>query len=434
MNKTTELYLIVCLFSLGIACQSGTVETVNKISLKEVNAAEIPAGTGTLAIKDVRIVDGMGNPPIENGVVVVEGNKILSVGEKGRVAVPTDAEIIDGKGKTILPGLIDAHFHLDNLKGWPNMFLRNGITSVRDPGAWIEAYKEEREKYKNLPRLFLTGPHLDMPPPAYPKNSFVILDRKEAREAVNTFADQGASAIKVYFRVSLGLIEEVCDAAHQRGIPVTAHLEITDAREAIKAGLNGIEHITSFGTTLTPRLEAETYRQKMLADNNARRQGRYEVWENIDLESGNTADLIAFLKERGTFVCPTLGAFEYRFSEEKQDTVRIRGFQKMLDFTGMLFRGGGTLVVGSHSWIPYAEPGWSYHHEMALLAEAGVPPLDIIRAGTWENARFFRIEDRLGSLEAGKQADLLIVEGNPVEDIQAIRNIHTVIQNGRVIE
>lgn len=427
-------YLICCLVSFGIACHPGSPEPTSKISLQEVNASEIPAGTQTLVISDVRIVDGKGNPPIEGGVVVVEANKILAVGEKGRVEVPANAKIIDGKGKTVLPGLIDAHFHLDNLKGWPNMFLKNGITSVRDPGAWIEAYEEEREKYENLPRLFLTGPHLDMPPPAYPKNSYVILDRKEARDAVNAFADQGASAIKIYFRVSLGLIEEVCDAAHQRGIPVTAHLEITDARAAIEAGLDGIEHITSFGTTLTPRLEAETYRQKMLADNNARRQGRYEVWEKIDLESEKTADLIAFIKERGTFVCPTLGAFEYRFSEEKQDSVRIRGFQKMLDFTGQLYQGGGTLVVGSHSWIPYAGPGWSFHHEMALLAEAGMPTLEIIRAGTWDNARFFRIEDRLGSLEPGKLADLLIVDGNPVEDIRAIRNIHTVIQNGRVVE
>ena len=350
------------------------------------------------------------------------------------IQIPEDAERIDGSGMSLLPGLIDAHFHLNKHKGHPNLFLRNGITSLRDPGAWIEDFEEELTADYPNPRLFLTGPHLDMFPPAYPENSYILQDRQEAHHAVNAFVDQGASAIKVYFRLSLGLIEEVCKTAHERGVPVTAHLEITDARDAIRAGLDGIEHITSLGTTLMRRDRAEKYRQSVLADNNARRQGRYEVWNGLDIDNRKTNELIDFLVAEGTWVCPTLGAFEYRLDENKDDTVRHRGFEKMMAFTRKAIKGGVRIVVGSHSAVPYAAWGKAYHHEMKLLAECGMKPADIIVAATMENARFFRIDKRLGSIEKGKIADLILINGNPLNDITATQEIQKIMINGNWID
>lgn len=420
--------LLTFLFIIG--CLPAPERAEDSLAIRAVNEATLPVGKEVVVIQGATLIDGRGGSPVSEAVVVVEGNRIQSVGTTENIEIPPDARIIEASGLTLLPGLIDAHFHLINDPGFPALSLSHGVTSLRDPGAWIESYGDARASGLMNPRLFLTGPHLDMWPPAYPENSYILQDRKEAITMVNRFADQGASAIKVYFRLSLDLIEAVCETAAERGIPVTAHLEITDAREAISVGLDGIEHITSFGTALLPVREAEAYRQSILADNSARRQGRYEVWSGIAIDSPESDSLIRFVAEQETFVCPTLGAFEYRYSPEKTDSIRTGGFEQMLAFTGKASRGGVRMVVGSHGAIPYGGFGWAFQHEMELLAEAGMEPADILVAATLENARFFRIEDRLGSIEVGKQADLILIRGNPLDDISSMRNIERVMLNG----
>ncbi|HVQ37307.1 MAG TPA: amidohydrolase family protein, partial [Pyrinomonadaceae bacterium] len=306
-----------------------------------------------------------------------------------------------------------------------------GVTSVRDPGQWIEAYEAVRHSSQAVPRLFLTGPHLDSPPAAYPADSFIVRDREEARLAVERFADAGASAIKIYFRLPLGLIEAVNQAAHARGLPTTAHLEIMDAADAVRAGTDGIEHVTSFGVALLPPREAEKYRQAVLADNAARREGRYEVWNTIDIDGPRARALLGLLAARGTFLSPTLAVFERRVGDKDTTVVHANGFKRMLDFTGRARRAGVPVVVGSHSSVPHAERGWAYQREMELLVEGGLSPMQAIVAATMENARFFRVENRLGSVERGKLADLLLVEGDPLKDIRAMRNVKRVMLNGR---
>lgn len=413
-----------------LACLPAPERADDSSTIQAVNETALPLGKEVIVISGATLIDGRGGFPVSDAVVVIENNYIQAVGTAETIEIPNDAHLIDASGLTLLPGLIDAHFHLINHPGFPALSLSHGVTSLRDPGAWIESYEDARASGLMNPRLFLTGPHLDMWPPAYPENSYILQDRQEAITMVNRFADQGASAIKVYFRLSLDLIKAVCETADDRGIPVTAHLEITDARDAILAGLDGIEHITSFGTALLPIREAEAYRQSILADNSARRQGRYEVWSRIPIDGPESDSLIRFVAAQETFVCPTLGAFEYRDSPEKTDSIRTKGFEQMLAFTGKASQGGVRMVVGSHGAIPYGGFGWAFQHEMELLAEAGMKPADILVAATLENARFFRIADRLGSIEVGKQADLILIRGNPLDDISAMRNIERVMLNG----
>lgn len=397
--------------------------------IRAVNEEELETGEKTIAIVGATLIDGHGAAPIENSIVLVRGNRIESVGKTGEIEIPADAEVVEAQGQTLMPGLIDAHFHLDRHDERLPLFLNQGITTVRDPGAWIEDYDEIRTSGQSIPRLYLTGPHLDMFPPAYPENSFILQDREETRIAVSRFIEQGASAIKVYFRLSLGLIEEVCATAHGYGVPVTAHLEITHAGDAIRAGLDGIEHITSFGTALLPAPAAEGYRQRVLADNNARRRGRYEVWHALQLDDNPLLDsILNIIFEHQTFICPTLGAFEKQY--DRGDSLEVAAFDKMKTFTGLAHRRGGRIVVGSHSMVPYAKRGLAYAHEMALLTECGLTNTEVIKAATIENARFFRIEDQLGSIEPGKLADLILLDGNPLEDIQAMESIQRVMLNG----
>lgn len=431
--KILILLLIGCALAwTGVMAQRSRPTATR--SPREVNEAPKPAAAKTTAIIGATLIDGRGGSPVVDAVVVVRGEKIMAVGPRVSVAVPKEAEVIEAKGLTLLPGLIDSHFHLDGDDPLPSLFLSHGVTSVRDPGAWIEAYDSVRRSGRSLPRLFLAGPHLDNAPPAYPVDSFIVRDPEETRLAVNRAVDQGASVIKVYFRLPLGLIRVAADTAHARGVPVTAHLEIVDAADAIRAGVDGIEHITSFGTALLPPREAEKYRQSILADNNARREGRYKVWSEIDLDSPRTRALLELIARRGTFLSPTLAVFEKQAGDKGATDMHVRAFGQMLKFVGMAKRAGGRIVTGSHSSVPHAERGWAYQRELELLVASGLTPMEALVAGTLENARFFRIADRLGSIESGKLADLILIDGDPLKGIAAIRGIKRVMLNGQWIE
>ena len=398
--------------------------------LREVNQVARPDANHAVAIVGATLIDGRGGPALIDSVVVVRGEKIVAVGKRASVSIPAGAEVVDAKGLTLVPGLIDSHFHIDGDNPLPALYLTHGITSVRDPGQWIEAYDVARKGPAPVPRLFLCGPHLDSPPPAYPADSFIVRDAEETRIAVNRFAGDGASAIKVYFRLPLALIRVATETAHARGLPVTSHLEIVDATDAIRAGVDGVEHATSFGTSLLPLRDAEKYRQAVLADNNARREGRYQVWSVIDLESPRAAALFKLIVERGTVVSPTLAVFERQPGDKDTTEMHVRAFKQMEAFVGHAFRAGAHVVVGSHSDVPHAKRGWAYQRELELLVESGLTPMQAIVAGTMENARFFRAADRLGSIEPGKLADLVLVEGDPSRNISDMRRITRVMLNG----
>lgn len=423
-------------FLVFLSCDRSNTKDNSSLSttvILAVNADEIPKGNKVLALVGATLIDGRGGEPVENSCILISKDKITRVGKTGDVKIPSDAEVIDVKGLTVLPGLIDAHYHNEDSDSLASMFLKRGVTSVRDPGEWIESYDALRASGQPLPRLFLAGPHLDTYPPAYPADSYIVKDPKEAQLAVARFVGQGASVIKAYYGLSIEMIEAICRAAHHYGVPVTAHLEVTNAMDAIDAGLDGIEHITSFGTCLLPMREAEQYKQKVMADNNARRRGRYEVWNSFNFEKNAAADsLIQFLSEKQTFVSPTLAVFERR--ADRGDVVEVGGFANMLAFVGRANNKGVRFVVGSHSYVPYAEFGFAYHREMELLHEAGLTNMQVIQGATLENARFFRIEERLGSIEEGKIADLVFVEGDPLKDIKVMRNVKRVLLNGAWVD
>jgi imidazolonepropionase-like amidohydrolase len=430
MNRYVSRCLAAALFTLLshaiVSAQPRTPAT----TLREVNEIARPDPAQVVAIVGATLIDGRGGAPVPDAAVIVRGERIAQVGTRAAVQVPDGAERVDGSGLTLLPGLIDAHFHLSGDVQLPALFLSHGVTSLRDPGAWNERY-EPVSRSSPAPRLFLTGPHLDMPPPAHPGSAYLVRDAEEARLAVERFIDAGASAIKVYFRLTPSLIKAITDTAHARGVVVTAHLEIVDARDAIRAGVDGIEHVTSFGTALIKPREAEKYRQAVIADNEARREGRYEMWSEIVLDSPAARELFRMIVESGTVVSPTLAVFERRAGDRNTTGAHVTGFRRMLEFVGQAKRAGATIVVGSHSSVPHAAKGWAYHREMELLVESGLSPMEAIVAATLDNARFFRADDRLGSIETGKLADLVLVAGDPLADITAMRQVRRVMLNGQ---
>lgn len=393
----------------------------------------------TVLLDGGTLIDGTGAEPVGNAQVLIGGGRIARVGPQGSFEVPPDARRIDTTGKFLTPGFVDLHFHMaDDLTLVPS-FLAHGITSARDPGAWMELFEPLRnwQESNNMPgpRLFLCGPHLDGPNPAYPKDSVVILSPEEARRWVRGQIHAGATAIKVYFRLPLESIRAAAEEAHRYRIPVTAHLEIIDARDAVNAGVDGIEHITSLGTALVPPMEAERYRQAILKDNNARRDGRYRIWAKIDPESDRARDLAKLLAERKIFVDPNLAVFERRPDpKDPLSEAKVRATANMKRYVGVLHRAGVPIVVGSHSNVPYAERGWAYQRELETLVEAGLTPMQTLAAATKVGARFLGREDEIGTIEQGKLADIVILDKDPLADIANTRSVSKVIVGGQIID
>ncbi|SHG47939.1 Imidazolonepropionase [Chryseolinea serpens] len=399
------------------------------VIIHELNENDIPKGNQVIAFVGATLIDGRGGEPIQNSCVIVRDNQIEAVGKQGDVKVPDGAQIENVEGLTILPGMFDAHYHNENSATLPAVYLRHGITSVRDPGEWNESYAGVRSSGMPLPRLFLTGPHLNTYPPAYPEDAMIVQDAEEGRLAVEKLYHDGATAIKVYYGLPVGTIKAICTAAHAHGLPVMAHLEISNAVDAINAGLDGIEHVTSFGTVLLPPYDAEQYKQRVLADNDARKRGRYDVWNSFKFENNPVADsLIQFLARKKIFLSPTLAAFEKQ--PDHGDSIEVHAFKNMLTFVGLAKKGGVPIVLGSHTFVTYAEFGYAFYREMELLHDAGLSNMEIIVAATLENARYFRVDERLGSIEKGKLADLVFVEGDPLKDLHVLRDAKKVMLNG----
>ena len=239
----------------------------------------------------------------------------------------------------------------------------------------------------------------------------------------------------MYFRLPLESIRAAADEAHRLRVPVTAHLEVIDARDAVEAGIDGVEHITSLGTALIPPMEAEKYRQQILADNGARREGRYRMWASIDPHAKPAADLARFLAERKIFVDPNLAVFERR-SEANQENndIKVRATKNMKEYVGVLHRAGVPIVAGSHSNARYAPRGFAFHREMETLVEAGLTPMETLVAATKIGAEFFQRQNDLGTVEEGKLADILVLDRDPLASISNTRSISTIVIDGRVID
>ena len=268
----------------------------------------------------------------------------------------------------------------------------------------------------------------------------VARDPEEARRLAERNVQQGASALKIYFRLPFASAKAVVDVCLARGLPCTAHLEVLDARELIASGLHGLEHITSLGTSVLPQVEAEAYRQAVLADNAARRDGRYEIFARADLDGPQAQALYAVLRARQPWIDPTLAVFERRAERPPPGTkpemlkVMVAGFAKMKQLTRRVGLEGARLVMGGHSDVPFAARGEAPWRELELLVESGLSPLEAITAATGTAAAFLYRSDEIGTLRQGLQADLVVLGGDPSRDISAVRRVERVMVGGKWID
>lgn len=424
-GKAVSLLSLVALLSCCAVCAADGFGEVN--SPAEANESKV------VALVNARIIDATGRKPIERGTLIVAGTKVVAVGKLTEVEIPKDCQQIDLAGKTILPGFIDCHFHSINDLDQPRTFLQHGVTSLRDPGHPFRYYETVLRAREPMPRVFLCGGHIDGSPPIWPEQASVATSAKRAAEIVREHKENGATAIKVYFRLPLELIRAVCVEADRQKIPVTAHLELVKAVDAIDAGVNGIEHATSFGTSLTEsESEVNSFIQAVRQNPSVREELRYRLWSKLNFATNTLLEsVIQRVVQNRVFVSPTLAVHERRATMPKTKEFEVLGFANMLDFVGRCHKAGAVVVAGSHTWVPGAEFGWAFQRELELLVEAGLTPMEALMAGTANGAKFLNISEFCGTLEVGKYADLVVLDGNPLEDISVTRSIDRVMLNGQ---
>ena len=404
-----------------------------------------------LAIEGGTVFDGTGAIH-EEATVLIRGDRIETIGPAGQVDIPAGAERLDATGKFLTPGLLDLHFHYSPSESGsldpalnspinpelPLLFLANGVTTLREMSIWIEDNElwlaDIRARGLPTPHLFYSGPILDGTNPAYPSISRVLLDEMDARRVTNELIDQGATSLKIYFRLPLNLIRAVVEEADRRNVPVFAHLEIVDARDAIRVGIDGIEHTRSVGPSLVSHKEAEAYRQGVLLESmhRAPNVGSGPLWAGLDPSGARADALIKLMMERQVALDATLAVFEPTFDAEGAEE-QWAMVQNMATFTVRYAQAGGPVTMGSHGVVANAPAGLAYHRELEAHVEAGMTPSEVLQAATRVGAEALRLSDR-GTLTHGKLADVVLFDAAPLEDISNTRRVHAVVLSGELLD
>ena len=428
-----------------------------------------------------RVVDGTGRAPIDDAVVLIDGERIDAVFRRGDMEIPAGAETVDIAGSTVIPGLIDCHVHVgvladnsflqvDDPASLADLFmttlLRHGVTTVRDTGNFdpdkiFRTFKQGRDTW---PRFFGAGTILDGPadPPAPWRWLAIIDDEESARRETAKLAESGMDFIKVYVWASLPVLRAVVSEAHRRGVRVAAHVgHVVTVEEAVKVGVDALEHVR-VGRELVPEED-----QAELADLPGRILDPlvgFQPWRYIDPESDLADGLIALMAERGTFITPTLTLsqsilagntsggtcpegldempeavteqwrryaypFDYSETDWEQAPVELRN---QMAFIGRAQRGGVKVTAGTDLTNPFVVPGHSMHEELRLLVEGcGFTPMEAIVAATGRAADLLGQADDLGTVEKRKLADLVVLEADPLEDIRNTSRISAVYKDGQ---
>jgi imidazolonepropionase-like amidohydrolase len=403
---------------------------------------------GTTVLTGATLIDGTGGAPVPDSVVVLKQGRIVAARARAKTKIPKHATLVDVHGKTILPGLWDMHAHFEQVE-WGAIYLAAGVTTVRDCGnefEFITAVRDAIAAGRGLgPRLLLagvvdgTGPlglgvqRVDTP--------------EQALDWVHRYHDAGFQQMKIYSSVKLEELKIIADEAHRLGMTVTGHVpQGLNAYQTIEAGQDQINHIDYIVAIMHAPLAP-----------GADRKTRMEAVLNVDVNSPEAQKALAFLKAHGTVVDPTMALMEFftattakppssfepginKIAPELVEQLADAGpptetsemvekaFQKELEVVGALHRAGIPIVAGTDQTVP----GHSLHREIELYVQAGFTPMEAIQAATLVPARVMGVEKELGTVEAGKRADLIVIDGDPLADIRNTRNVELVITGGKM--
>jgi len=410
------------------------------------------SGLPTLALVGGSVIDGTGAPPRE-ATVLIRGDRIEAVGTE--VQVPRSAEVVDIQGMTVIPGLMDLHGHMYGLgrnqfEAYTALFLAGGVTTVFSPGDFDpEGMTELRDRIMRGetvgPTVLTAGPYFDHDP------SMVGWIRgvgsvEEALAKFEAWKDR-IDAVKVYTNITEGELGALAGAAHANGLKMTGHLggQVTTLR-AIELGIDGLEHGLFAVAEVT-----DAGQEDPLAE-------QYCALAAVDLDGQVVENLVRAIVEEGVWVTPTIVTLQsihpdfqppteawldYLSPELGEWMAQMPAYldaegpacldealSRQLEFVRRIHEAGGLVVTGTDPVSPKVVPGYGLHAELANLVKAGFTPLEAITAATRDGAVALGLTGEVGTVEAGKRADLVVVQGDPSSDITTIGNTVWVYRAG----
>jgi hypothetical protein len=405
-----------------------------------------------VAIEHVRVFDSEQAAVRQDQTVVIEGERIAQVGPAVSIQVPKDAERIDGSGKTLLPGLFDMHAHAQPLDGLLN--IASGVTSVRDMGNGIEDLGRLEVRWKSGeaigPRVWKSG-MIDGPGPFQVPTGLYVTTEEEARAAVNRYVDLGYVQIKLYSSLKPELVPGIVKTAHQRGLRVSGHVPNgMIASQFVEAGADELQHINFIFLNFLASQVKDTRTPERFTAVGANAA-------KLDLDSKPVKEFIELLLNHHTTVDVTLATFEGMFTGRpgvaspdfgpilsrlpaqvqrgaysgglpvtgENDQLYKDSYAAMLRMTKRMYDAGVPILAGTD-----ALAGLMLHRELELEVKAGIPPAKALQIATFNAAGLLKQGKDLGSIGAGKLADLVLVDGNPAEKISDIRRCRLVMKNG----
>jgi len=437
-------------------------------------SVRLDAQTGPVVIVGGTLIDGTGRPPLADAVVIFQGGRIREVGRRGEVSVPPSAEVIDAKGKTILPGLIDGHCHLRDWMG--ELYLHFGITTCptisNNPVEWVIAQREGvRSGSIRGPRVWAAGNVIDGPAPEglsglrRQRSSIIVANEDDARKAVRMLAEKGVDGYKLFERLKPRVAKAAAEEAHRLGKPVIAHS--LDIFAAVDAGYQSVEH--SWSVLFTSIQDAKKKTDLDLA----RMTGKISTAEaHAYMEPTMFDRIIKAMVERNVHWSPTWGttfrplsphAAEMRRQESMllkdpqlrylpayipKDSERLfnlfesaspetrgrlaAGYKMVQDFARRFVAAGGKIHFGSDP--DYILAGYGLHAELQLAVDAGLSPIQAIQGVSLNVAEAWGKQKDYGSVEKGKVADIVIVDGEPLKDITATQQVEKFFMDGKAVD
>jgi len=446
--------LVLSAIALAVLCAIGRAQS---------------AAPSLLIIHEVTVIDATGSPAQPHRTVIVRDGKIEEIGSSDRSRGRTLAGVqVDGTGKFLVPGLWDMHVHMAFGDWFPRgkqvtlpLFIANGITGVRDMGGELDVLQQWRKEINAGtligPRMVISGPMLDGPKPRFP-SSIAIATPDDGRRAVDDWKRRGADFIKLQSLLPREAVFAIADEARKQGISFVGHVpDSVRASEVSNAGQKSFEHLIGifegsspledqflkgpktegqFLSTYDPARAAALF---ALLANNHTWQCPTLVWER----GGNLIDQADFIHDTRAKYVPAYwkDVTWKRFTEEiihdfNSDDLatRKRFVEKELEVVNAMHRAGIPFLAGTDTPPGvYLFPGFSLHEELQRFVAAGFTPLEALQTATLNPAKFLGMDDRLGTIEKGKLADLVLLDANPLEDIRNTQKIAAVIVNGRYL-
>jgi len=430
-----------------------------------------------IAITNVAVIDMTGAPLKRHMTVLIRGDRIEKIARSKGLQLPRNAQIINARGKFLIPGLWDMHVHFTRAEVTFPLFIANGVTGVRNMGGNLDdllRWRKEIAAGKIIgPQIVTCGPIVDGPHPAAQGPTIVVKDAAEARAAVDSLKQRGADCVKVYDQLPRDAYFAITEEAKKQSLPVVGHVPLSiTSIEAADANQRSIEHLgtilegsSSLGSelfaperSLLPVKDPSEFPDRlatrgtrMLDTYDPQRAAeifahfvKHQTWQVPTLEVKWTQTFIDQLFRKGDqrlkyipeadqqWWNPAKNFFA-RYRTPAYISFRERLWHAEMNLVGAMNRAGVPFMTGTDLGAAYVFPGFSLHHELELLVRAGFSPMEALQAATRNPAMFLGELSSQGTIEKGKLADLVLLDANPLSDIRNTRKVDAVVLSGRFL-